>query len=1137
MQHGFVIRIVLVLLLVTLPGAAQAVSVSPGLSEAVQRLIDGTATPEQEMLMFFANREVNLAALRGELNTRQYEFVQHRFNTLNEQFSRQAVQEAGFRAQVTGQGVNPGADTDVNVLSGGSRRIKLDDIQQIEMNYQRIAREHFQRQGLETPVGRFDTDTDFMPHPDHTDQFDQIVRHINQRGGTAYATPGAVRAQIALSHDSRSGIVPVNVDDAMDFSAEMRRLSQAKKRSADAWVREANALQRLDPQRAELYRARAQLAESQSAKYIHRQFKLSNHLLEQHNLPTATLENTGLDRALGRLDRGRGVATVGDAVAVRAMNQHGFQRASDQLVDTFGTLAGINPAQTEQFTRAIAQEVVRMTPSKAGEAISRLERQVGGGFAQSVAREARNIRPPPKVAPTPATSSAAWAGKAVKILSTGLKGYFMGREGVYHALDQTESDDTAFDFVMRVYQNAAWYGSGVGYAYEEAEQAEIARFMREVERGHDPGLTRYVTVTLLQIPYLMARDTATGILYLPDAVFEAITGTKEAEAREQASREFLAEVRRLVRHRELIDEAFAHAEEMGVRPEDSDGFLDCLCNQCGGMLGGYFCVGSGCRFSMGSGPCVCKGPLNAWNTPIPGGIQESLSCFNTVTNRHHSEAQAIFDSWRERIPAENYKSVETEVEEIKWLLEQGDFEQAARSYQPIAPLLDGAVGSIATDDGVIHTRLDRHLAGRIAGGLTTGARDHQARQEYPQALDAYRAGLSLWPDEEVEARVARLERYLAVQDPLEAARRAEGAQVARSQPWDDTAVVALTPPREQAMVSERGSLNSQQREQVHELRVEQHGHLTVEVQADGDLQMGLQLRHAEGAGLLSQDRAGRRDSRRVEQPDLAPGLYEVRVQRQSGEGHYVLTPHLRMVSIPNDREPNDSAEQAQPIPVDQVSTGLLGYRNHEGRDMEDWYQVTLSAHGRLSVDIEAEETLRVAAQLRDEASTGLLHQDHLGRRSQRQLERPDLAPGTYYVRVMRHEGQGGYTVTPRLDRVGEAGELERHDSMEQARPIELDQELISLLGYRDASGRDTEDWFRLTVGASGQLFVYVRGDDELQLAAQLRDAGGARTLVEDGHGRDSRRRLERHDLEPGTYYLRVYRHAGQGSYRVTTRLQ
>lgn len=1262
-MRRFVSCSVLALVLITLAGAVQAWT--PGLNSAAQRVAQGVATPHQEMLVFFANREVNLAAVRGELSIDQYNAVQKRFHALNRQFSRQAVENAGFRPDFGARSFNPGTDTDVNVLATGNRRIQVDDIRQIEANYQRIARDHFSSQGVQTPVDRFDTDTDFMPHPDHTDQFDQIVQHINQRGGTAYATPGSVRAQIALGQDGPARLNPINIDDAMDYSAEMRRLSQAKKRSADAWLREAQAVQHINPDRASLFRARAQLAESQSAKYISRQFSLNNHVRLQHELPSVGLGDSGLDKALSRLGSlDRGMATALDAAAVRAMNQHGLQRASDQLVDTFGTLARLNPGQGEQFTRAIAQEISRMSPSKAGEAISRLERSVGGRFAQGVAQETRTLRSASRADPAPEPSSG-WGGKAVRIMAIGTTGYFMGKEGVYHALDQTEADDTTFDFFMRVYQNAAWYGTGVGYAYEEAEKAEIARFMREVERGNDPSLTRHVTVTLLKVPYLMARDAVTGILYLPDAVVEAITGAKEAEAREQASKAFLAEVQRLVRHREQIDEAFAHAEEMGVRPEDAEGFLNCLCRGCGGSLGGFFCVGEGCNHSIGTGPCVCKGPLSTWNTPIPRGMEESLHCFNAVTRKHHYEAQAIFNRWRERIASENYQSAEAQVKEVIGLIEAGDFEEAAWRYQSIAPLVEGYVGSFAIDGGAMYTQLDRHLEGRISVGLAmqaralmadvsqrnpTGqavekihrareinahypqdvidrlerwhegwqtflddtlprvdelieagrfdeaqqhlvgvresmnrdlpprandpslkeaferlyarqaerneaekhwerARAHQARQAYQEALEAYKAGLSIWPDDAVQARVARLESYLALQDVEEALGRserpnAEGGQQSPEQPrvttvniGSDPTVATLTPPREVALPAQRGSMDGQQRERVHALQVERHGHLIVDVQADGDLQLAAQLRDFQGGSVLNQDYTGRKANRRVEQADLAPGVYEVRVYRHTGEGAYEIRPRLQVASTPNDQEPNNAAEEARLIPVDGVSTGLMGYRTSQGRDTEDWFRIMMPVHGRLVLDIQAEDTLQLAAQLRDEVGSGVLHQDYTGRSSHRTVERADLAPGTYYLRLYRHTGQGGYRVLPRVEAVTFAADSAPNERAEQAQAIPLGEVSTGLLGYRDADGRDTEDWYQVTLREHGRLVVNIEAEESLRLAAQLRDEAGSGVLHQDYTGRAALRQLERADLAPGTYYLRIYRHEGQGGYTVTPRLE
>ncbi len=192
--------------------AQQGPYMPPGLDTAMRNVAAGTATPREEMITFFFNAEVNLAAIRGDIAKDQYSIVQNRFHELNRQFSSQAVEQAGFRASIGERGFNPGTDTDVNVLSRPGRPIRLEDIQRIETNYQNIARNHFANQGANTPNQAFNTDTDFMPHPDHTDQFERIVQHINQRGGTAYSTQGAARAQMAIdSHDQ------VDLSDAIDF--------------------------------------------------------------------------------------------------------------------------------------------------------------------------------------------------------------------------------------------------------------------------------------------------------------------------------------------------------------------------------------------------------------------------------------------------------------------------------------------------------------------------------------------------------------------------------------------------------------------------------------------------------------------------------------------------------------------------------------------------------------------------------------------------------------------------------------------------------------------------------------------------------------------------------------------------------
>lgn len=509
----------------------------------------------------------------------------------------------------------------------------------------------------------------------------------------------------------------------MIFSSEMHRLATASRQKSDSWLRHAEALQNVDPEYAHLLRSRAQLAESQSAKYINRQHRLNNNLRTHHDLPVIDAEQTGLNRSLERIQAlGRGPATRVDAARVRSLNRLALQQSSDNLVDTFAQVARLSPGQSGAASRAIANELINMPAANAGEAISRLERSAGSRFARDVAENARQLRaarstPSARLTPEPPAGIG-----VVKILTTSIGAYFMGREGVYHALSQTEGDDTAFDFVVRVYTNAAWYGSGIGYAYEEAEQAEIERFTRRLERGEDPSLLHAVNVILLKIPYLMARDSAFGLLYLPDSIYEAITGEQEAKAREQASIDFLAEVQRLVQHRESIDEALLYAEDMGIYPEDRQRFLNCLCTRCGGALGGMFCSEPCPRnFPGRRGPCLCRGTLNTWNTPIPGGTQDSLDCFNAITRKNHAEALAIFNSWRDQMIAENFQSAEHDLKLINESIEAGELDTALSTFRMIQPLINDYVVPVDTGLAIVQSLPGRELGNRIGQALVDEA--------------------------------------------------------------------------------------------------------------------------------------------------------------------------------------------------------------------------------------------------------------------------------------------------------------------------------------------------------------------------------------------------------------------------------
>lgn len=177
-----------------------------GLQEAVNAVAAGTATPTQQMTVFVNNTEVNLMAQKGMVNLDAYKTVQQQFNDLNQKFVKQAFDGSGFDPHASELKLNPGTDTDINVKpsSGANTKIKLEDITKAEDKYQKAIKEYFHNQpGIDkskVPTGHVDTNTDFMPHPEHVDpsEFKKISGHINDNHGTMYKDPKAASAQAKL---------------------------------------------------------------------------------------------------------------------------------------------------------------------------------------------------------------------------------------------------------------------------------------------------------------------------------------------------------------------------------------------------------------------------------------------------------------------------------------------------------------------------------------------------------------------------------------------------------------------------------------------------------------------------------------------------------------------------------------------------------------------------------------------------------------------------------------------------------------------------------------------------------------------------------------------------------------------------
>ncbi len=317
------------------------------------------------------------------------------------------------------------------------------------------------------------------------------------------------------------------------------------------------------------------------------------------------------------------------------------------------------------------------------------------------------------------------------------------------------------------------------------------------------------------------------------------------------------------------------------------------------------------------------------------------------------------------------------------------------------------------------------------------------------------------------------------------------------------------------------------------LMVPAPGHLSVAIEAEPSLALDVRLYAPNGSTVLHADTGGGRSVRLVERPDLAPQTYFVRVTRVTGHGGYRVDPRFAPQPIPIDAEPNDAAVEGAALPLGAPSTGQLGYTDGARTDGDDWFAIDAPAPGALTVDVAADASLALDLRLYAPNGSTVLHADTGGGRSERRVERRDLAPGRYFVRVTRVSGHGGYGVSPRFDPQAAPIDPEPNDGAADAARLEPNQTSWGHLGYTDGSATDGHDWFTFELSEHGGVRLGLHADETLAVDLRLYAADGSAVLRADTGGGRSERRIERMDLAPGRYLLRVTRVTGYGGYRLS----
>ena len=269
--------------------------------------------------------------------------------------------------------------------------------------------------------------------------------------------------------------------------------------------------------------------------------------------------------------------------------------------------------------------------------------------------------------------------------------------------------------------------------------------------------------------------------------------------------------------------------------------------------------------------------------------------------------------------------------------------------------------------------------------------------------------------------------------------------------------------------------------------------------------------------------------------DCAKGTYYIKVQYQEGQGSYALRCDLTPTSATyaNDTEPNDQWQQAQQLKRGTTGSGHLGYYYlSEAKDEIDWWKIDVPRDGTIKLWWAPSGNLSiryVALHVID--ANGKAHERtyKYSYTEQQEMEIPDAKPGTYYVEVKYQSGQGAYRLQYRLEQNNYASDQEPNNDIATAIPLQKGTTVAGHLGYTYYDDLDEDDYYRLTVTQKGTVEFNIQplGDLSVRYIA-LHDAqGNEKDYV---YVYQETKKLTINDVSAGTYYLRVHRQSGQGSY-------
>ena len=274
--------------------------------------------------------------------------------------------------------------------------------------------------------------------------------------------------------------------------------------------------------------------------------------------------------------------------------------------------------------------------------------------------------------------------------------------------------------------------------------------------------------------------------------------------------------------------------------------------------------------------------------------------------------------------------------------------------------------------------------------------------------------------------------------------------------------------------------------------------------------------------------------------DVGRGTYYVKIERYNGSGGYTLNYKFTPCSLSNDPEPNGEYQQNSLL-QNGTHQGRLGYRNSENvTDNEDWYRIEVPEEGHVDIVATATETLKFGNcnvfGYWDDAIRN--YGNFVGYNNDTTIYSSiSVGPGTYYIKISRYGGTGGYRLNYTFTPCPLANDAEPNQDYQSAAWLPSGRTMQGRLGYCNSENvTDNDDWYRFTVNKAGNVEFTATGTETLKFGTctvyGVRDDGSLYSKGNFSGYNNSTATFSGTNYDVGTYYVRISRYNGSGGYRL-----